>query len=200
MCTTAFLPAVSGVTQTVGASMAAGSTASMWSSIGNGLQLAGAVTGAFSAYNSSKATKGAYEYQASVNRNNSQVAEWQAKDALIRGQKSEQTQRLKTAALKSTQKASFAARGVALDEGSPLSILEDTEFLGEMDALTLRDNTAKEAWGYKMQAQNYNSDAGMLSARAEAESPTGSAFNSLLTGAGSVAASWYKRSTKTAGY
>jgi hypothetical protein len=179
--------------------MAASSTASMWSSVGNGLQLAGAVTGAFSSYNSSKATKGAYEYQAAVNRNNSTLAEWNARDAITRGQKAEQQQRLKTAALKSTQRASFAARGMALDEGSPLAILDDTDFMGDMDALTLRDNAAREAWGYRIQAGNYAGDAGLLDARADAESPFKAGATTLLSSAGQVASPWYSRKTKTSG-
>jgi len=156
------------------------------------------VSGVYGAYNSSKSTKGAYEYQAAVNRSNSTLAEWQARDAITRGQKAEQQQRLKAAALRSTQRASFAARGMALDEGSPLSILQDTEFMGEQDALTIRDNAAREAWGYRVQAGNYASDAAMLSSRAEAESPVSAAVTSLLTGAGSVASSWHNRKTKTA--
>jgi hypothetical protein len=99
--------------------------------------------------------------------------------------------------LKSSQRAGFAARGVALDEGSPLAILQDTDMMGEMDALTIRDNAEKEAWGARMQGANYSSDSAMLSARAGAESSTGAAFGSLLTGAGAVASSWYNRRTKT---
>lgn len=168
-------------------------------SIGTGLQIAGAVSGAYGSYQQSKATKAAYEYQAAVNRNNAQIAQWQAADAITRGQKAEQAQRLKTAQLKSSQRAAFAARGVALDEGSALNILDDTDYMGEMDALTIRDNAAREAWGLRNQATGYSSDASMLSSRANAESPMGSAFGSLLTGAGVVADSWYKRKLKTEG-
>lgn len=165
--------------------------------IGTGLQIAGVVSGAIGASNQSKATKQAYEYQAAVNRNNAQIADWQAKDATERGAKAEQTQRLKAAALKSTQRAGMAARGVALDEGSPLAILQDTDMLGEMDALTIRDNADKEAWGHRVQAGNYRSDANMLNNRAGAESPTAAAFSSLLTGGGAVASSWYNRNSKS---
>lgn len=165
--------------------------------IGTGLQIAGMVSGAMGAANQSKATQQGYDYQAAVNRNNAQVAEWQAKDALARGAKSEQAQRLKAAQLKSTQRAGFAARGVALDEGSPLNILQDTDYMNETDALTIRDNAAKEAWGHRVQGAKYSSDAAMLSARAGAESPSGAAFSSLLTSGGAVASSWYNRRTKT---
>lgn len=167
--------------------------------ISTGLQIAGAVSGAFGAAEQSKATQRAYDYQAAVNRNNAQVAEWQASDAITRGQRAEQTQRLKAAQLKGTQRAALAARGVAIDSGSPLAILQDTDYMGEVDALTIRDNAEREAWGYRTQARNYANDASMLSARAAAESPSGAAFGSLLGSAGTVASSWYKRTSKTTG-
>lgn len=173
-----------------------GLTAAQWGSIGTGLQVAGVVSGTMAAGRQAEATKSAYEYQSAVNRNNAQVAEWQAQDALQRGAKAEQAQRLKAAQLKGSQRASLAARGIALDEGSPLAILQDTDYMGEMDALTLRSNAAKEAWGLRSQSAGYASDAGMLRARADATSPSSAAFDTLLTGAGSVASNWYQRHKK----
>lgn len=153
--------------------------------VGTGMQAIGA-------YNQSKANKSAYAYQAQVNANNAKIAEWQAQDALQRGAKTEQRQRLQTAQLKSSQRARLAANGVALDEGSPLSILQDTDYMGEMDARTIQSNAAREAWGYRNQAAGYASDSAMLRSRSDAESPLLAGTSSLLTGAGSVAASWYR--------
>lgn len=166
-------------------------------SISTGMQIAGAVSGAFGAYRQSQATKNAYEYQAAVNRNNAQLAEWQASDAHERGVRAEQAQRLKVAKLKSSQRAGFAARGVSLEEGSALAILQDTDYMGELDALTLRDNAAKETWGHRFTAGNYRNEAALFSSRAEAESPLSAGFSTLLTGAGKVASSWYNRKLTT---
>lgn len=179
--------------------MSGGISAGTLASVGMGLQVAGTVNSLFGASNQAKATQNAYNYQAAVNRNNAQIADWQARDAVTRGQKAEQAQRLRTAQLKGSQRAAMAARGVALDEGSPLNILNDTDYMGELDALTIRDNAEREAWGHRMQAGNYTSDASMLSNRADAESPSSATFGSLLTGAGAVADSWYRRTTKTTG-
>lgn len=172
-------------------------SASTLASVSMGLAGAGMVTSAYGAYNQSKANKAAYEYQAGVNANNAKIAEWQAQDALQRGARAEQQQRLKTAQLKGSQRASLAARGIALDEGSALNILDDTDYMGEVDALTIRDNTAKEAWANRNQAAGYASDASMLQSRADAESPGYAAFISLLGGAGSVASNWYRYKTTT---
>lgn len=173
------------------------SAASMMGMASTGMQVAGMVTSTMGAYEKSKATKGAYEYQAAVSENNATMARWQAQDALQRGARTEQTQRLKTAQVRGSQRAALAARGVALDEGSALNLLDDTDYMGEMDVNTIRGNANKEAWGARVQAGNYAGDAGMLSARADAESPGFAAATSLLTGAGSVADSWYRRSLST---
>jgi hypothetical protein len=166
-------------------------------SAGMMIQVAGMAASTYGAYQKSKATRSAYEYQAAVNQNNATLAEWQAQDALQRGARSEQTQRLKTAQLRGTQRARLAANGVALDEGSPLALLQDTDYMGELDANTIRDNAGKEAWGARIQGGNYSRDASMLSDRADAESPWGAAGSTLLTGAGSVADSWYRRKMTT---
>lgn len=176
---------------------ALGLSAGTLGSISTGMQVAGLATGVFGSYEKSKATQAAYDYQASVNRNNAQYAEWQAQDALQRGATAEQNQRLKTAQLRSAQRARLAANGVIIDEGSALNLLDDTDFMGERDALTIRDNAKREAWGARVQAGNYSNDAAMLSARADAESPSGSAASTLLTGAGTVADSWYRRTLTT---
>lgn len=168
-------------------------------SIGTGLQIAGLAAGTFGSYQKSKAEKGAYEYQAAVSKNNATMAEWQAQDALQRGATAEQQSRLKTAQLQGSQRAALAARGVALDEGSALNILDDTDFMGGADVRTIRDNANKEAWGHRVQGANYESDSSMLKARADAESPFGSAMSTLLTGGGTVAESWYRRRKATEG-
>ena len=159
------------------------------------ISLVGMGVQAYGAYNQSKATKAGYEAQAVVNRNNATLAEWQAQDALARGSRTEQTQRLKTAQLKGSQRAALAANGVSLDEGSALNILNDTDYMGELDAQTLRDNAAREAWGYRNQVAGYKSDSSLLNNRANAENPSTAATSSLLTNAGSVASSWYSRKT-----
>lgn len=116
---------------------------------------------------------------------NAQLAEHQAADAVARGQSAEFNQRLKTAQMKGQQVASLAGRGVALDNGSPLDVLTSTDVMGEADALQIRDNAAKEAWGYNAQAANYK-------AQASAANPWAAGVTSLLGSAGAVAGKWYR--------
>lgn len=94
------------------------------------------------------------KYQSAVERNNSQIATWQAQDAQQRGQIEEQRQRLATARLRGTQRVAMASNGVELDSGSSLDVLMDTAQLGELDALTIRANAERESYSHQTQSSN----------------------------------------------
>lgn len=151
---------------------------------GMGMQAVGAA-------NNSKASRTAYEAQSQVNRNNAQIAEWQAEDATTRGQQSASRVRQKYSQLKGTQRATMAANGVDLGVGSALNILTDTDQFKDIDANTTLDNAAKEAWALRNQVAGYTAEADLLQARADAESPAWAAASSLLSSGGKVAQSWY---------
>ena len=164
--------------------------------IGLGMQIGGAVGGTVAAYDKAASEKQAYLYRAAVSSNNAQYATWQAEDAIARGQTDRARAQIKGMQLKGTQVSRMAAAGLDLGEGSALNILTDTDLMTALDANTIRDNAQREAWGYRAQASNSNSEAGVLRSRADRISPTGSAFSTLLTGAGAVASSWYSADTK----
>lgn len=156
------------------------------------LQVVGAAFTAYSAVKGSANNKAAYNYQAAVSRNNAMIADWNAKDIARRGENDLTAHRRKVAQLAGTQRATFAGRGIDMSEGSALNILTDTEYFGEQDAITIKDNTAKNVWGAKVQGYNDSTNAELLQARSDSENPLLSGGVSLLTGAGQVADSWYK--------
>lgn len=82
---------------------------------------------------------------------NRRLSEAQANDALLRGTKDEARYRRQIAMIAGQQKADFGARNVAVS-GTALDLLGDTAQIGEEDALTIRNNAAREAWGYRNQA------------------------------------------------
>lgn len=135
------------------------------------LQVGSLAFGAMSAYQQSASTKASMEYQSAVARNNAITAEYQAQDAVKRGEVAEAEQRRRTAMMKGSQTARLAANGLDISEGSALNILSDTDWMGEQDALTVRDNASREAWGLRQQGQNYLSNSSMLKATADAQSP-----------------------------
>lgn len=153
--------------------------------------IAGTGMQAFGAYQTAQAQQASSRYQARVAENNAKIGEWQAQDALRRGEQAETDQRRKAAQIKGAQTASMAARGIDISTGSALNILSDTDYLGEIDALTIRDNAKREAWGHRVGAQNDTNNASMLRASADSISPLGAGATSLLTSAPQVARNWY---------
>ncbi len=115
---------------------------------------------------------------------NRRLAEAQANDALLRGTKDEARYRRVIAQVAGQQRADFGARNVAVS-GTPLDILSDTAKIGEEDALTIRNNAAREAWGYRNQA----SEASRWGANQRANSQ-GAAIGTLLTSGGRAYRDW----------
>lgn len=165
-------------------------------SIGLGAQALGGLISTFASYDKSSGEQMGYEYQSQVAKNNAKLLEWQAADALERGTASVQTLQLKKAQLRGRQESVFASRNVALDEGSALNILADTEFLGARDEAIASDNAKKEAYALRLKASNYADDAGFLAARADAQNPVMDAAGTALTSLGRVATSWYTMRTR----
>lgn len=162
------------------------------------LSATGAVLGAQSAGTQAASQQSALETQAQTAANNAELSRIQADDALASGGNSESNSRMQTAGLKGSQRAALAANGVVLGEGSALDLLTSTDYMGEVDALTIRDNAAKQAWGYNIQADNYLTNSAQLSKSASSIDPGKAAGTSLLTGATQVGSQWYamNRATK----
>lgn len=156
-----------------------------------GAQSAGAAYSAVGSFYAAKEQKDALNGQAAIDDINSHLSEVSAEQALIAGQRNEQTSRLKTAAFKGKQTAQLAANGVAITEGSAKNILTSTDVLGEIDANTIAASAVSDAWGYRMQGTNYSNDALMKRASASATNPLMSGITSLIGSAGSIAANKY---------
>jgi hypothetical protein len=125
------------------------------------LVLAGVGTGvtAYNQYKQGKAAESAgtkqreaSESQAALADFNAQVADLQAKDAIERGAEEESRFRTQVRGAIGTQRAGIAASNIDVGFGSAVDVQADAAYLGELDALTIRTNAAREAWGYKVQA------------------------------------------------
>jgi len=141
-----------------------------------GLAIASAVMSARAAYVQSSTNK-------KIATNNRIIAEQQAADATKRGETAAQESVRKARAIASAQRAAFAARGVDLS-GTAADIVNQTDFFGQSDAVTSRDNAAREAWGFRARAAGFQGQA-------NASNPWESAGGSLLSSAPAVASKWY---------
>jgi hypothetical protein len=150
----------------------------------------GTVTTAFGQYQQAQAANRAAEYNAKIADYNAQAANAQAANAIARGAVEEKQQRLQVAKTIGTQRAGFGGSGLLVDQGTASDVTSDTAGFGELDALTIRNNAAMEAWGIKNQAANYSMQANL--ARSSKQNGLLAAGGSLLTGMSSLAGSLYQ--------
>ena len=148
--------------------------------------------GAFGQIQQGRAQSAAASYQAAQDQRNAAVAERQAQDAEHRGKIAERNQRSETAQLIAKQRAGLGASGLDMNSGSSLDIQADAAMMGELDALTVRNNFEREAWGYRQQAQNFQNSAAMASSTAKNAGTAGmiGAGASLLGGAAQFSNAW----------
>jgi hypothetical protein len=117
------------------------------------------------------------EYQQRMYETNARMAEYQAQDAVKRGDQAAKAHDKQVKGVIGSQRAAMAAQGVEVDSGSALDLQTDTAAIGAQDSLTIKNNAWREAWGYKVQANEYQGKGAMagISSRFEAK-------NSILTG------------------
>ena len=141
-----------------------------------------------------QANAAAANYQAQVARNNQIVAEQNAEYALQVGQTQEQAKRQQTAQLEGRIRSAAGASGVDPNFGSPVRLQESAAQVGELDALTIRNNAQRQAYGFRVQGMDYAAEAGLDTMRAQNALTAGNlqSFASIVGGAGAFADKWYK--------
>lgn len=139
--------------------------------------IASGVTSFLTAYDQSEAQKLQGEFQAYQFTQNKKLAEIAAADAIERGDYQAGQVRLQGRQLKGQQRVAYAAQGIDPNTGSAAQVQGDTERFTELDALMVKNNAWKEAWGYKMDALNSQGKAAFA-----LSSSKYAANNTLLTG------------------
>lgn len=123
------------------------------------IAVAGLVLGVAGGVQQANAQQQQAEYAAAVSENNAKTAEMQALDAHRRGAEAEERQRMLTRQRIGAQRVALAANSVDVGTGTAVDLVAETAAFGEADALTIRANAAREAWGFNEQARNYRADA-----------------------------------------
>jgi hypothetical protein len=148
---------------------------------------------ALSARRDAQSQKNLLGFDAQVAGNQAAIAGYQAQIAQQVGAASEQNSRLQTAAQFSTDRAHMAASGIDLGQGSATDVLASTEYMGERQALMIRDDTNRQVWQDRNQQAMYQADQQAKLAQMNAINPDMAAVTSLLGSAGSFAMSqWGK--------
>lgn len=125
------------------------------------LTVGSAAMQAYSTYQQGQAASKAAAYQAQVAENNAKIAEQNAEFAGAEGEANVGAQGLKTRAQVGAITSAQAANGINVHSGSAVNVRASQAQLGELDALNIRANAAREAYGYRTQAQGYESQAAL---------------------------------------
>ena len=127
------------------------------------------------------AGKRASTYQAAVAENNAILANRAADEEIRAGAAEEEGQRLQTGAALGKAVAIQGASGLDVTGGSPGDVRASIADLGELDALTIRSNAARQAAQYRAQGANFKNDATLNRMQGRASLIAG-----FLGGAGSI--------------
>lgn len=162
---------------------------------------AGSLASAGGSLTTGNANAQAAQYQAAVARNNEIVSNQNAEYAKQAGVSREQAQRQKTASTIGMQRAQMAKNGIDIGSGSALNLQSDTAMIGELDALTVRNNALRQAINFSRQGADFGANARLLDMQASNAKTAGNigAFSSIVGGAGSVASKWSRWKTPSSG-
>jgi hypothetical protein len=150
--------------------------------------LVGSVVNASGQQEQAQAQSEAAAYQAQVAQNNAAIAQQNAKLDIQAGETAAVNQGLKTRAAVGTARANQGASGVDPNTGSASAVQAGQQEIGYLDALTLRSDAAKKAYGQEVAATSDTAQAGLeeLEAGQAQEAGTIGEVGTLLSGASTV--------------
>ena len=158
---------------------------------GYGMLIAQGIANTISAFGSLSITKhnnAIAQSQANIARINAQMMERQYESTLRSSERAITQKTMAAGQAKASQRAALAANGIAVGEGSAAELQASTDIVKEMDVNQIKANALSQAWGYKTQAVNYESQA--LMSEAQKQSRWGTFGVTLLGGASQVANSY----------
>lgn len=118
-------------------------------------------------------------FQSSMLTQNAGFKKQTADETINAGNTSADWQRVRTGQAVGTQRSVQAANGIDVNSGSSAQLQDDTAMLGELDALTIQNNAAREAYGYRVQAKQ-----DLLNANQSVKNGNTAAMGSILGGLG----------------
>ena len=154
--------------------------------------VAGAGVGAVGAIQSSEAASSAAKYNAQIAANNATIATQNAQYAGAAGVAQAEQAGLKTRAEVGSSMANEAASGVDVTKGSALDVRSSAQQLGELNAITIRSNAARTAYGYTTAAASDTAQSEMDKATAQNDITSGylTSGTTALGGIGSAASNY----------
>jgi hypothetical protein len=148
-----------------------------YAALGASASAIGALSSIGTAYSQASAARSQADFADAMAAINERFTALKAADALRRGEIEAGKVRRGARKTIGRQRAVLGAQGINLAEGTPLEIQEETAALSAADALTIRNNAYREAWGYRTEALTRGASGSM-----ESMGLRFSAGQTLLTG------------------
>ena len=137
---------------------------------------------AMTSYSQAKALESEGKFNAAIYESNARMQELRAEDSIRRGNVEAKKAKQAAARLIGSQRATMGAQGIDIESGSALDIQMETASFGAEDALTIKNNAWREAWGLRASAVDYYGKGRFEKLTAESK-----AKNTILTGGLTIA-------------
>lgn len=143
---------------------------------------------AYGSIQSGNAQAAAANYQAQVNNQNAQIAAQNATAATQAGNAQAEQEMMRNAAQQSRIRAEVGASGLDVNSGSAADVQSGQGIIGNLDVLTIRNQAARQAYGYETQSTGFSNQAQLNTAQAGFDKTAGTigGIGSILGGASSV--------------
>lgn len=110
------------------------------------------ISSAGTAYAQSQAIRSAGDYKSTIAGVNAKIANLQAEETIDVGNAAASREALKARSVAGSLRAAQGASGTDVSGGSNALTRIGADFAGKIDELTIRNNAARRAWGFKTQA------------------------------------------------
>lgn len=149
------------------------------------LEVGSAIFGAIGAVRQGDAAAGAANYNAQEAANNAKIATQNADWAGAEGEAKVEQQQLKTRSEAGALKANEAAGGIDVNSGSPVDVRSSAAELGELNAITIRSDAARQAYGFQTESASDTGQSELDKSQASNDKTAGyiNAASTLLAGA-----------------
>ncbi len=178
-----------------GAVSVAGATIPGWVGYATtGLSALSGVTGAVGSLEQGQAQAEAAKYNANIEKQNAAISLQNANIAGQAGEAQAAKQEMRTRAEVGAIKANQAAAGIDVNQGSAVDVRSSASELGQLDAMTIRSNAARQAYGYRNQAASETAASTLSDYTAKNASTAGAigAASTFLGGAAQAGSNWMK--------
>lgn len=165
------------------------------------LSAGGALTGAVGSIVQGQSAAQADKYNGQIALANATIQKRNADQAGLAGEEQAAISGMKTRATVGDTKANQAASGIDVNKGSAVDVRTSEQQLGKLDALTIRSNAAKQAYGYETEAMSDTAQSELDKQAASSAQTAGyiGAAGTLL-GKGADAATKFKEYQAASGF